>query len=122
MKKVSYYLAAFAFAAINSVNVYSQKEPAPPPPPPPPPKPPKFMTKQAGPGATVDEFYKNNPAVSHIYAAEDKRIMIELRNGTKEEYNVSDETEKKNFLGKYGKLPLLPPPPPPPPKPSRKVI
>ena len=121
MKKFSYYLAAFAFGAISSVNAYSQKEPGPPPPPPPPPKPPKVMTKQAGPGSTVDEFYKNNPAVSHIYAA-DKRIMIELQNGTKEEYNIYDEKEKKNLLSKYGKVPLLPPPPPPPPRPPKKVI
>jgi len=117
MKKLC--LAALAIAALTAVNVYSQEEPSPPPPPP---RPPKVITKQAGPGATVDEFYKNNPSVSHIYAADDKRIIVKLRSGTKEEYNVNDETEKKNFVNKYGKVPLLPPPPPPPPKPPKKII
>lgn len=117
MKRLSLYLTAFAFTVISSMNVYSQKEP---PPPPPPPKPPKTIGKEAGPRATVDKFYENNPSVSHIYAADDKRIIIELRSGAKEEYNIYDETEKKNFLNKYGKVPLLLPPPPP--KPPKEVI
>ena len=121
MKKLSLYLAAFAFTVISSINAYSQKDPVPPPPPPPP-KPPKAMTKEAHARLGVDEFYKNNPSVSHIYAVDDGRIIIELRSGVKEKYNVDDETEKKNFVNKYGKVPLLPPPPPRPPKPTREVI
>jgi hypothetical protein len=112
MKKLTFYLPGFAIALITSISAYSQKEP---PPPPQPPEPPKIVMKHPG-KITVDEFYKRNPSVSKVYAKGDKRIMIELKDGTKEKYNIKDEKEKKNFFAKYGEVPLLPPPPPPPPK------
>jgi hypothetical protein len=108
MKKLTFYLPAFAIAMISSIGAYSQKEPPPPPPPP------KIVMKHPG-TVTVDEFYKKNPSVSEVYAAENKRIIIELKDGTKQQYNIKNEMEKKNFLDKYGKMRLLPPPPPPPP-------
>ncbi len=103
MRKLIFNLSAFAITALVSINSYSQKEP-------PPPK--DVSIKPAGPAVTIDKFYKDNPSVASVYAVGDKKITIELKDGTKEKYNISDEKEKKFFLSKYGALPLLPPPPP----------
>jgi hypothetical protein len=112
MKRLTYYLLAFAITVLRTVTVYSQKEPLPPPPPP---KPPKVAMKEAGPTVTIDQFYKTNPPVSRVYPLEEKKIMIERKDGTREKYNLNDQIERKNLLNKYGALPLVPPPPPPPP-------
>jgi hypothetical protein len=113
MKKLTSYLPVFAIAVMSAVTAYSQKEPPPPPPPP------KVIMKHPG-AVTVKEFYKLNPSVSKVYAIEDKEIMIVLKDGTKEKYDIKNETEKRDFLNKYRKMPLLPPPPPPPP--SKEII
>jgi hypothetical protein len=108
MKKLTSYLPVFGIAVMSAVTAYSQKEPPPPPP--------KVILKHPG-AVTVKEFYKLNPSVSKVYAVEDKEIMVVMKDGTKEKYDIKNETEKRDFLNKYRKMPLLPPPPPPlPPK------
>jgi len=114
MRKLICYLSAFAIAGLVSTNIHSQ-EPFPPPPPPAPPE--DVAMTQAGPGVPSDKFYENNPSVSKAYWMENKKIVIELKDGTKKKYNIDNEKEKKDFLNKFGALPFLPPPPPPLPSP-----
>jgi hypothetical protein len=114
MSKIIFKLSAFVIASMITTNTFSQKEQIPPPPPPPP-EPPVFVSiKSAVPTITIDKFYKNNPSVAKAYTEKDKKIIVELKDGTKEKYNILEEKEKNNFINKYGALPLLPPPPPPP--------
>ncbi|MEO5564204.1 MAG: M56 family metallopeptidase [Chitinophagaceae bacterium] len=72
------------------------------PPPPPPPGPP---VPPAGPKmpANVKSFHIN-----------DGHATVTLKNGTKEEYNLENDDEKKAFEKKYGKMPPPPAPPLPP--------
>src|SRR6266508_2228356 len=111
MRKIVSYLPALAIAAMISLNSFSQKEKLPPPPPPPP-KP--LITASMKPAApvTIDKFYKKNPSVANVYSEKDRKIIIDLKDGTKEKYNMCEDREKKDFINKYDALPLLPPPPP----------
>ena len=115
MRKIIFFPSAIAIACIISINTFSQEEQLSPPPPPPPKPPISASMKPAGPAVTIDKFYENNPSVAKIYREKDKKIIIELKDGAKEKYNMLEKNEKRNFLNKYGALPLLPPPPPPPP-------
>lgn len=59
------------------------------------------------------EFLKRNPTVNNLHWNLNE-IIIELKSGKIETYNLQDE---KNIIGvekKYGKLPIAPPPPLPP--------
>lgn len=114
MKKIIFKLCLFAIAATTTAKSFSQKAEVPLPPPPP--KPPVSVSIEAiGPVITIDKFYKNNPSVARAHAEKDKKVIIELKDGTKERYNIHEEKERDDFIKKYGGLPLLPPPPPPPP-------
>ena len=113
MSKIIFKLSALAIAAMITTNTFSQKEQIPPPPPPKPPT--SISVEPAGPAITIDKFYKKNPTVARAYAEKDKKIILELKDGTKENYNILEENERNDFINKYGALPLLPPPPPPPP-------
>ena len=48
----------------------------------------------------------------HIKVMNDKAV-VEKEDGTKEEYDLSDPQQEKDFQDKYGKIPTPPPPPPP---------
>ena len=52
---------------------------------------------------------------SHIkgISVHNDKVTVQLKNGTKENYDLSIPAQKESFEKKYGKL--LPPPPPPPP-------
>ena len=115
MSKIIFKLSAFVIASMITTNTFSQTEQIPPPPPPPPKPPVSVSIKPGGPAITIDNFYKNNPFVAKAYAEKDKKIIVELKDGTKEKYNILEEKERNDFINKYGALPLLPPPPPPPP-------
>lgn len=41
------------------------------------------------------------------------KAVVEKEDGTKEEYDLSDPKQEKDFQDKYGKIPTPPPPPPP---------
>lgn len=59
--------------------------------------------------------------VSSITITTKSNASVELKNGTKETYDLSDPKEKANFEKKYGKL-VPPPPPPVPPSPEEVVV
>ncbi len=85
-------------------------------PPPPPPVPPveKVTAPELPPYGSMTTFYKQNPGVEKVAFRENK-LTVELKTGKKEEYNLSNEPEKKSFLAKFKMVPAPPPPPPPPP-------
>ncbi len=59
------------------------------------------------------EFLKRNPQVKGTNWNRDPfRIMIELKNGSKETYNLENKKEIARIEKKYGKLPAAPPLPP----------
>jgi hypothetical protein len=62
----------------------------------------------------VYEFLKNNPSVANVYWQRNNRLIVQLKNGEKEEYDLNSQNIKKSFTEKYGIMPLCPPPPPPP--------
>ena len=109
MKKIK-MLAIIAVAIMTLVTkADAQKKP-----PPPPPKP---NSQNINPHVKMDEFLKNNPTVADIYWEKKNLVVVKLKNGKAEKYNVANGDEKKSFVDKYGDVPtFLPPPPPPPPK------
>ncbi|MBS1633340.1 MAG: hypothetical protein JST10_12290 [Bacteroidetes bacterium] len=58
------------------------------------------------------EFLKKNQTIFHLSWKSSEQIIVHLKNGKTEKYNLGDENEKKLFVEKYG-LPPMPPPPPP---------
>lgn len=85
----------------------------PPPPDAPPPPPPPAIGDIPLP-QDVDEFMKRNQNVKGVDWKADE-IIIQLKSGNKERYNLNDAQSKKSAEAKYGALPEMPPPPPPPP-------
>ena len=107
MKKLFFYLPILALASLISTNSYSQKKP------PPPPKVSMSKVKPENPGRT---FYKRNPSVEDISWTTNNKVVIRLKTGNKEDYDLNNPQEMKTFQEKYG----IPPPPPPPPLPKIK--
>ena len=116
MKKTLTMLALLLASGSWQANAQSEKE-LPPPPPPPPPPAVNMTAPDLPPYSSLDKFYKTNPSVDKLQSL-DNKIVIKLKNGKKEEYNLRNETEKNNFLQKYK---LIPAPPPPPPPPTKKI-
>ncbi len=55
------------------------------------------------------EFVKRNPDVKHIYLIESQtQLLIELKDGTKETYDLTKPESKKRAETKYGRLPVAP--------------
>lgn len=86
------------------------------PPPPPPPKvnltkfkPPVIIAK----GDKADDFYKRNASVQEI-SRQGNSIVLKMKDGTRQEYNIYNKDEMKSFNDQYGESPFTPPPPPPP--------
>ena len=115
MKKI-FCLAASLILVIVSANAQSEKKE---PPPPPPPKniidekvqvkePPVVTVK----GKMADEFYTRNPSVAGI-SRHGNIIMLKMKDGTNEKYDMNKKEEDKSFTEKYGASPIPPPPPPP---------
>jgi hypothetical protein len=84
-------------------------------PPPPPPKvnltkfrPPIIIAK----GDKADDFYNRNPSAKEI-SRQGNIIILKMKDGTKQEYNINKKEEMKSFTDQYGESPLPPPPPPP---------
>lgn len=117
MKKNLAALIALLFMSSIAVNAQSEKQLIPPPSPP---KPPKVnLTKFIPPSSETTEFLKKNPSVHNLRWSNKEKIIVFLKDGKTEKYNLEDENEKKMFVEKYG-LPPTPPPPPPPPR--RKTV
>lgn len=90
------------------------KAPPLPPLPPPPPK----IRKDAFRDVPFDyqAFFKRNPQVETLNW-EDNHVVLELKSGKVEKYNLKKKREVAQMEKRYGKLPLTSPPPPPPPVP-----
>lgn len=118
MKKRLPALLVIVFA--TSAAVSAQEKPPPPPPPAPPPQ--VEIVKFTPPIIVKDKemktFYKRNPAVAGIDFTDGQQVIVRKKNGTKENYDLNDATQKQDFIKKYGALPEPPPPPPAPPKPK----
>src|ERR1041385_7736610 len=113
MKKTLTGLLALLIIGIGVANSQSDKKTKPPPPPPKVNitkfKPPIIIAKED----KADDFYKRNPSVAEI-SRQGNIIILKMKEGGRQEYNVNKQDEMKSFTDQYGEPPLPPPPPPPP--------
>lgn len=64
----------------------------------------------------VKAFLKNNPQIKQVYWKHSPlRMIVALKDGTEESYDLTSEASKNRAVKKYGKLPVPAPPPPPAP-------
>ena len=63
-------------------------------------------------GKRADEFYNRNPSVAEI-SRQGNIIMLKMKDGSTEKYDMSNREEDKSFTEKYGVSPIPPPAPPP---------
>ncbi|MCR6721857.1 MAG: hypothetical protein NVV59_16565 [Chitinophagaceae bacterium] len=117
MKKI--LLSAGMVLAMGLFVQAQKKETVAPPPPPQPPA--EVPAPLAPPKIEVvkfeDEFLTRNKNVSAYRFKSGNKIVITIKDRSKEEYNLKDAADVKRFEEKYGALPTPPPPPPAPPKP-----
>jgi hypothetical protein len=124
MKKIL-GIAASLILVVVSANAQSEKKEPPPPPPKPkdevvkltppkivkdeevpvkaPPPPPKIIIEMA------EDFYTRNPSVAEI-SRQGNIIILKMKDGTKEKYDMNKKEEDKSFTEKYGASPIPPPP------------
>jgi hypothetical protein len=96
-------------------NTNDLKEPPPPPPAPPaPPIPPAEGLQLPD---DFEAFLKRNPSVKSLVWKENDELIIRLKSGKEERYQLNNEKSRNEAAAKYGELPSAPPPPPPPPAP-----
>ena len=86
-----------------------------PPEPPQPPLPPEQGDLEVWQSDEFDAFMKRNPSIKSMHWNQRNELIVELKSGKEEKYNLNDEASKKAAVAKYGELPSAPPPPPPPP-------
>lgn len=98
-----------AIAIVFVSEAEAQKQPPPLPPPPP-----VTVYKATNPPAK-NAFLKNNPAATDIYWEKKDLLVVKLKDGKVEKYNIADSGSKQSFVDKFGDVPAFPPPPPPPP-------
>ena len=92
-----------------------------PPPPPPPPPPPAIEVSYTGKlNDDYKAFLKRNPAVKNLAWTHGNKVIVYLKAGNKETYDLDNDDEVATAEKKYGELPAAPPPPPPlPAKPAK---
>ncbi|HEY1007628.1 MAG TPA: M56 family metallopeptidase, partial [Sphingobacteriaceae bacterium] len=76
--------------------------------------PPAVPYEDTIPGALPEDykqFLKNNPAVERL-GWKNRAVIITLKNGRTEHYDLDSEAAMKRVRNKYGQLPAAPPPPP----------
>jgi len=121
-----------ALALLTGSVAFAQKkvkQPPPPPPPvvdvkeiPPPPKtPPPPIIKRANWKESYSAFLKRNPRVKGIGWTKRNAVIIRLKSGKEEVYDLSKEEDVVSVRNKYGQLPAPPPPPPSAPFPPPRV-
>lgn len=115
------------------------KDVPPPPPPPPPSEPPAPGEPPPPPEAPIpplppqeelpedyEAFLKRNPGVEALGWNDKNEMIVRLKSGKEERYNLQNEQSREAAEAKYGELPAAPPPPPlappPPPKPGKRTI
>ena len=112
-------IAIFFCIAVCGPTVFAQEKKPPPPPPPPPAQIIKYVI--VPPAAELDRFYAKNPSVSKVYYQKKGELIIDLKNGKQELYDLDSSDQYRAYSEKYeGDPPAFPPPPPPPP--PKKVI
>jgi hypothetical protein len=71
--------------------------------------------------ADLSDFLKRNPSAQSIsWKGDGNTVVIRLKSGKAETYNLTDANQKAQVTARYGALPTAPPPPPPPPRVVRK--
>jgi N-acetylmuramoyl-L-alanine amidase len=66
--------------------------------------------------AGVKDFQKRNSQIKQVYWKHSPlRMIVALKDGTEESYDLTSEASKNRAVKKYGKLPVPAPPPPPAP-------
>ncbi len=68
-------------------------------------------TIPAGSPEDYEQFLKNNPEVERV-GWRNRLVIITLKSGRSESYDLDNEAAMKTARNKYGKLPAAPPPPP----------
>jgi hypothetical protein len=133
MKKI--VITSLSFGVVLAVSAQKELRPANPPKPsippierlveippvpevPPPPPPPAFFEENNVP-TDHKLFLKRNPSVRSVGWSKET-IIIRLKSGEQERYNIADEKSLKVAEKKYGSLPVAPPPPPPTPARTKK--
>lgn len=97
-------------------------EPPAPPLPPTPPDPPLDENQLPD---DYEAFLKRNPSVKSLGWTAENKVIVRLKSGKEDRYDLDDEKSRKEVTEKYGELPVAPPPPPlapPPPPKLRKSI
>jgi beta-lactamase regulating signal transducer with metallopeptidase domain len=85
------------------------------------PAPPASPTPAIADKNPLNEFLKKNPTVKDAYVRNGS-LVIELKSGKKETYNIQDKAAFAAAEKKYGKIPLPPAPPLPPSAPTRPAL
>jgi hypothetical protein len=123
MKKTIISLTALLMASGMLMAQQNKKTvPTPPPPPPlvekaemavPPPPPPPPMVKKVE-HNEENSFARRNPQVEGLSWTENgSTVVVHLKNGSEERYNLENKEEAEKARLRYGKFPAPPPPPPP---------
>ena len=125
MKKVIFALSIVSVSMASYAQKPVPKAPPPPPveqplavePPPPPPPVRDFSNEEENILPTYiseKQFLKNNPSVKSVHwKMGAQQMIIKLKNGKTEQYDLSDSNEIAEAQKRYGALPIAPPPPPP---------
>ena len=126
MKKTIFSLTAVLMASGMLMAQQNKKTvPTPPPPPPlvekaemavPPPPPPPMIKKVEH--NEENSFARRNPQVEGLsWTGDGSTVVVHLKNGSEERYNLENKEEAEKARLRYGKFPAPPPPPPPVPAP-----
>lgn len=102
MKKKLLLLLFIYFTGIVTLIAQSDKKA---------PQPPQSITEGIN---SQKEFLKRNPSVVSLEWQNEKQktIILILKSGVEETYDLTNETVKREFNIKYGNAPMQPPPPP----------
>ncbi|NEU10396.1 TonB family protein [Flavihumibacter sp. R14] len=60
-----------------------------------------------------EEFLKRNSGVQSLEWKSESKVVVVLKNGNKESYDLDNDAELKTAENLYGRFPMSPPPPPP---------
>lgn len=68
----------------------------------------------------LTNFLIKNSTVTDVSWKSHDKIVIRLKNGKVQTYNLGDLQQRQTFENKYGTVPTAPPPPPPPPSTNKQ--
>ncbi len=130
MKK-AFLVVGLALAVTVTASAQNKKKEPPPPPeppqppavvvheiPPPPPPPPPLPLQEDFPD-DYKAFLKRNPSVKSLGWTFQNELIIRLKSGKEERYQLNEKASRAAAEAKYGQFPAAPPPPPKPPVPPK---